>query len=246
MLVQIKPYLTPVLLLLCWSCSPTPSTATEIENVLPTPKTPINEIRFLALGDSYTVGEGVPYEESWPAQLGEVLTANLQIPVTTTVLAETGMTTAELNDRFQNSDLEANFNLISLQIGVNDQFRGYRPEIFQADFERLLQTIIQFNKGVTSSIFVVSIPDWGYTPFGTNWDQEKIRIEIDQFNLIAKGICARHLVRFVDITPISRASDSDWSLVVQDGLHPSAKMYGQWVNKMLPEVRELIQANAAD
>ena len=168
MLVQIKQYLTPVLLLLCWGCSPTPTPGNEVKNVLPTPKTPISEIRFLALGDSYTVGEGVPYEESWPAQIAVALTANLQIPVTTTVLAETGMATAELHDRFQNSDLEANFNLISLQIGVNDQFRGYRPEVFRADFEQLLQTIIQFNKGVTSSIFVVSIPDWGYTPFGTN------------------------------------------------------------------------------
>ena len=206
----------------------------------PGPATP-TAIEFLALGDSYTYGQGVPYEDSWPAQLSERLKSDLTIPANTTVLAQTGFSTAELNAEFNRVALENTFNLISIQIGVNDQFRGYRPEVFLKDFEAFLQNVLRFNKQVSSNVFVLSIPDWGVTPFGNNWDQEKVRQEIDQFNTLAQTVCRKYAVKFIDITPVSRSSDSDWSLVTDDGLHPSAKMYGQWVTKMLPEIKVLLR-----
>lgn len=222
------------------SCHTPDSSNTEADLLDQTPAE-LTEIRFLALGDSYTVGLGVSNEESWPARLADALSSNLQIPVKNTIIAKTGITTAQLLNRFQTSNLESNFNLISLQIGVNDQYKGNNPEVFRADFKKLLQSVVDFNQGVTSEIVVISIPDWGVTPFGQNWDQEKIRLEIDQFNGILKTICTQNAIRFIDITEVSRASDSDWSLVTQDGLHPSAKMYERWVRKMLPEILQSIR-----
>jgi lysophospholipase L1-like esterase len=229
------------LLTLLLSCSNSNDLPAQELNPEPEIQNPKTKIHFLALGDSYTYGQGVPYEDSWPAQLTKRLNTDLTIPVNTTVLAQTGFSTAELNAEFNRVALENTFNLISIQIGVNDQFRGYKPEIFLKDFEAFLQNVLRFNKQVSSNVFVLSIPDWGVTPFGTNWDQEKVRQEIDQFNTLAQTICQKYAVKFIDITPVSRSSDSDWSLVTDDGLHPSAKMYGQWVTKMLPEIKALLR-----
>jgi lysophospholipase L1-like esterase len=219
-----------------------PETPLDLSNELPGASQVLpKEINHLALGDSYTAGEGVPYEDSWPAQLAAALTNALQIPVATKVIAETGMTTSELQQRWSSENLVNTYNLITLQIGVNDQFRGNSTATFQTDFIKLLQTIVAFNQGVTSEIVVISIPDWGVTPFGTNWDQEKVRQEIDQFNLILRTVCTQNDIQFIDITGVSRSSESDWSLVTQDGLHPSAKMYERWVSKMLLEILQSIR-----
>ena len=240
MLIRIQTHLLLWIAGTTIACQPTDPI--DLKNELPTATTvlPI-EIKHLALGDSYTVGEGVPYEESWPAQLAAALTDALQIPVGTKVIAETGMATAELQQRFSAENTTNSYNLITLQIGVNDQFRGNSIATFQTDFKKLLQEVVAFNQGVTSEILVISIPDWGVTPFGTNWDQVKIRREIDQFNGILKTVCTQNAIRFIDITEVSRSSDSDWSLVTQDGLHPSAKMYERWVRKMLPEILQSIR-----
>ena len=193
----------------------------------------VQPIRYLALGDSYTIGESVAESERWPNQLQKLLLdSGIQIekPV---IIARTGWTTNELQDAISKSNLKNEYQLVSLLIGVNNQYRGYPVEQQKKEFRELLLSAITFAQGDTSAVFVVSIPDYGVTPFAKSKDPDKIAKEIDLYNSINQSICTEYGVRYFDITENSRKALNDPSLIADDGLHPSGKMYRQWVQEII-------------
>ena len=197
-------------------------------------------VRYLALGDSYTIGESVAQSERWPVQLAAALSKAGVSVSAPEIIATTGWTTNELSDGIAKADPKGPYDLVSLLIGVNNQYRGWSLAEYKEQFSGLLAQAIEFAGGQTSRVFVVSIPDWGVTPFAAGRDQQKIASEIDAFNTAARLIAEEGGVAFVDITPGSRLAASDASLVAGDGLHPSGKMYSQWVELIFPVVRSLL------
>lgn len=200
-----------------------------------------NQFTYLALGDSYTIGESVAYPERWPVQLRTYLLnqeVDMQEP---RIIAKTGWTTDELKAGIQTADHDPTYDLVSLLIGVNNQYRGRTAEQFRPEFAELLRTSIGFAGGNPTRVFVVSIPDWGATPFANNRDKAKIAKEIDQFNAVCKQEADKAGVRYFDITAISRKAPQDPALIASDGLHPSGKMYAEWVQLIGPEIKKLLK-----
>jgi|TARA_B100000780_G_scaffold67152_1_gene44360 lysophospholipase L1-like esterase len=202
-----------------------------------------NQIRYLALGDSYTIGSGVELSESWPYKLSELISKKKSEEVYSKVIARHGITTGELSLLLENKLVEDKFNLISIQVGVNDQFKGNTSDQFAEKFAELISNIKALDSLRSALIFVVSIPDWGSTPFGINFDQNKISSEIDLFNRTLRRLCNTYNIKFINITDISRISPTDYTLVTNDGLHPSGKMYSLWIDKILPVIDSLIVVN---
>jgi lysophospholipase L1-like esterase len=192
--------------------------------------------RYLALGDSYTIGEGVSPDERWPVQLSALLQKQ-QIVEAPTILAKTGWTTGELLEVIQNEPPRGPFGLVTLLIGVNNQYRGYPIEIYRQEFRQLLDLAIEFADADPSRVLVPSIPDWGVTPFAEDHDQEKIAKEIDQFNQVNREESVARAVRYLDITSLSRNADDDGTMLSADGLHPSGKMYQQWARLAFDRIR---------
>lgn len=193
-------------------------------------------LNYLALGDSYTIGESVPESGRWPVQL----TAELNkegIKVNDPVfIAQTGWTTDELALAIHDRNIREKFDLVSLLIGVNNQYRGRSLLEYGMHFKDLLKTAVDFAGGDKKRVFVVSIPDWGVTPFAANRDRTLISNQINLFNDAARNTCASEGVDFYDITPYSREVSNDKELVAGDGLHPSVKMYQGWVNIIKQQV----------
>ena len=183
--------------------------------------------RFLALGDSYTIGEGVDAAQAWPAQLASAMRAakiNLGDPC---IVARTGWTTDELASGISIAPIEPPYELVTLLIGVNTQYRGRSTEKYRAEVVSLLAQAVEFAGGVATRVVVVSIPDWGVTPFAEGKDRAKIGAEIDAFNAINREAAKKAGARYADITAISRENHDGWT--VADGLHPSAAQYARWV-----------------
>ena len=195
------------------------------------------EYTFLALGDSYTIGESVAESERWPIQLSAKLLDD-SIHLNPTIVARTGWTTDEFMSGIIKAEVEDKYDLVSLLIGVNNQYRGYDEDQYEKEFKVLLDQAIEFAGGNNHHVFVVSIPDYGITPFAANrgLDAEKIRHELDSYNAIAQKIATLRDISFIDITPISRKATEDPALIASDGLHPSGKMYQQWVEEMYQQV----------
>ncbi len=194
-----------------------------------------SQLRYLALGDSYTIGEGVAEKERWPVVLANRLDINPP-----DIIAKTGWTTFELQDAIKSANPGTNYDLVSLLIGVNDQYRGRHPKGYAADFKQLLKQAIAFAGGDPEKVFVVSIPDYGVTPFAAEKNPQQIAEEIDTYNRINKEISTNAGVAYFDITPISRKAAQDATLLAADQLHPSAKMYGYWVDSYIAEVKKMI------
>jgi lysophospholipase L1-like esterase len=193
-------------------------------------------LTYLALGDSYTIGESVAEADRWPNQLAHVLSDKFAIRLAPPrIIATTGWRTDNLADAVAKADLKNEYDLVSLLIGVNNQYQGKSPQQYEQEFESLLLTAIRLAKGKKDRVFVVSIPDYGFTPFGKS-TQASITAALDRFNAINKRISARHGVAWYDITDISRHGLNDPSLVAEDGLHPSGKMYAQWVARISAHV----------
>tara|TARA_Y100000385_G_scaffold280097_1_gene330683 strand:- start:343 stop:1113 length:771 start_codon:yes stop_codon:yes gene_type:complete len=198
--------------------------------------------RILALGDSYTIGESVSPDLRWPNQLQEELQANMITDAfeTVTILATTGWTTSNLSLALANSGHEeASWDLVSLLIGVNNQYQGASLEEYAVEYENLLQRAIAAANDREDRVFVVSIPDYGYTPFGAT-NQAQISSELENFNATCKAITDSYGVAHFNITDISQQWPETEGLVAGDGLHPSGLQYEMWVESFLEDVLELL------
>lgn len=199
----------------------------------PTP-VPDADARFLALGDSYTVGEGVETAETWPFRVAEA--AETGVP---TVVAVTGWTTDELDAAITAAevDLTPPYGLVTLLIGVNDQYRGRSADSFRTPFRTLLDRAIGFAGGDARRVVVVSIPDWGATPFAEGRDREAIAREIDAYNAIARDEAQAADAHWADVTALSRLPGAP---VAADGLHPDGAAYAAWAERILPAARRAL------
>lgn len=195
-------------------------------------------LSYLALGDSYTIGEAVSAQESFPVQLAAEL-SRLGYPAgAPRIIARTGWTTAELAAALQHTPVNADYDLVTLLIGVNNQYRGYSPDTYRTGFAALLQQAAGFAGGRASRVFVVSIPDWGLTPYGksSGRDTQQIRKEIDAFNAICKAETLQAGANFTDISAVADQAAALPALVAADGLHPSGQMYAGWVKLLAPAI----------
>jgi lysophospholipase L1-like esterase len=189
-------------------------------------------ISYLALGDSYTIGEGVPVFESYPYQAVQILRKkgfNLLAPE---IVAKTGWTTGELQAGIDGTKFLPIYDVVTLLIGVNNQYRGKSPEEYADEFESLLKQAIAFAGNNSKRVAVLSIPDWGATPFAEGKDRAKITAEIDAFNSVNRKISSKYKVQYIDITPGTRLAATDPTLVTKDKLHPSGKEYTKWAEKV--------------
>lgn len=192
-------------------------------------------LQLLALGDSYTIGESVPEGERWPMQLSTMLETRGVHLGPPRIIAQTGWTTDELAAAIERERPKGPFDFVTLLIGVNNQYRGRDIEEYQEQFRQLLRQAIGFAGGRSDRVIVLSIPDWGVTPFAEGRDRARIGEEIDQFNRVNREEAVRAGARYVDVTPVSRLAVREPGLVAEDGLHPSGRMYQLWAEKVLPE-----------
>ena len=197
-------------------------------------------LRYLALGDSYTIGESVSEADRFPNQLSALL-AEEGIPVKVTIIARTGWTTDELWQGIQAQTVEPPYDLVSLLIGVNNQYRGRSLAEYREGFVFLLNKAIEYAGGDVDRVLIFSIPDWGVTPFASGRDAEKIAAEIDAFNQVNLEESQKAGVHYVDVTPVSRQALTDQSLIASDGLHPSGSMYAQWASLALPIALDVLK-----
>ena len=187
---------------------------------------------YLAIGDSYTIGESVPVSENFPNQTAGLLKkAGIKI-TEPTIIAKTGWTTDELQEQLSRTRLAVPFDFVTLLIGVNNQYRGRSGDEYAKQFEELLQQAIGYAGGKTNHVIVLSIPDWGVTPFAEGRDRNQIAKEIDLYNSINERISKQYKVHYINITPFTREASTDKTLVAKDGLHPSAKDYARWAEKV--------------
>lgn len=198
---------------------------------------PNERIDILALGDSYTKGEGVPWTQNFPNQLTDSLRARGYNVAGVRVIAQTGWRTDQLQGAIaQATDLaDSTFSLVTLCIGVNNQYQNRPVGEYKTQFEQLLQTALARAGGRRERVLVLSIPDWAYTPFGQSRPNPAlISAEIDAFNDANRTIALSFGIAYVDVTGISRLGVTQPGLVAPDGLHPSAAQYTEWVKKLLP------------
>ncbi|MGN6566506.1 MAG: SGNH/GDSL hydrolase family protein [Flavipsychrobacter sp.] len=189
---------------------------------------------YLALGDSYTIGEQVPYAENFPNQTVRLLKKQHIEVAEPVIIATTGWTTDELAASIREHNLKETFSFVTLLIGVNNQYRGRSVDNYKQEFRELLEQAIVFAKGVRSHVFVLSIPDWGVTPFAEGKDRHKIAKEIDAYNDACRQITEEYKCYYLYITDSTRSSDNDASYLAGDGLHPSAKEYAVWAEHLAP------------
>jgi lysophospholipase L1-like esterase len=205
-------------------------------------------LRYLALGDSYTIGEGVPADGRWPMQLAARLREDGRAVDAPRIVATTGWTTDELSFALDAAEpLGRDWDLVSLLIGVNDQYRGRPVDAYAPAFAALLERAIGYAGGRADRVVVLAIPDWGVTPFAaaSGRDRAATARELDAYNATAARICAERGVAFVDIAPTSRARGAEPAMLADDGLHPSAALYAEWTREALPAVRRLLDGTPA-
>ena len=210
-------------------------------------ETAASSTRYLALGDSYTIGEGVPQAGTWPFQLAAALRAQGLVLDDPQVIATTGWTTDELAAAIDAEAPQGPYALVSLLIGVNNQYRGRPLAEYRQQFEQLLQRAIALAGEDPRRVLVLSTPDWGFTPYAqqNGRDAAQVAREIDDFNAAAHACCGDYGVAFVDITPTSRDGGETPEMLADDGLHPSALMYQRWAQIALPVAAELLNPPSA-
>ena len=210
----------------CFACNSAPVTDSINTSDAPNHQ---HDLQFLALGDSYTIGESVAESERWPMLLVDSLATRGITVSKPVIIATTGWRTDELQNAVD-SHPEGTYDLVSLLIGVNDQYQGKPIEDYPDNFRSLLETAIERAAGKRENVFVVSIPDYGFTPFGEA-NRDKIYEELDEYNRLNRSIAEEYGITYFNITDISRAEDP--SLVAEDNLHPSGKQYALWVARMM-------------
>lgn len=198
---------------------------------------------YLALGDSYTIGESVPEDGRWPVQLAAALRARGVAVAEPRIIATTGWTTDELSAAMDAAEPLGQWEFVSLLIGVNNQYRGRAVDEYRVEFAALLERAIALAGGRPGRVLVLSIPDWGVTPFGqgSGRDTARIAVELDAYNAAAAAECAARGVAFVDITPASRSPGDQPERIADDGLHPSAVAYADWTALALPVAEALLR-----
>jgi lysophospholipase L1-like esterase len=225
--------------LLSCQAGPAPKTQQSATHMPASSKT--HQLSYLALGDSYTIGESVPEADRWGVQLAGLLQAEgIDLGQPTTV-ATTGWTTSELAAAIQKQELAPAYDLVSLLIGVNNQYRGQSLESYREEFRDLLATATRFGRQDPTRVLVLSIPDWGVTPFAQSRDRQQIARQIDAFNAIAREETQQAGSTFVDITPLSRSHGSDLAYLASDQLHYSGKMHAGWARLALPVARQILK-----
>ena len=193
-------------------------------------------IKYLALGDSYTIGESVGETDRWPNQLAKALNDKGYQIEKPRIIATTGWRTDNLKNAMTIAQLKPEYNMVSLLIGVNNQYQHKPVDQFAKEFEGLLNDAVQLAGGKKENVFVVSIPDYGYTPFGKP-KQEEISKALKEFNEVSKQITEKHKITYINITDISLQGLEKPELVTGDGLHPSGKMYTLWVERILANLK---------
>jgi len=192
-----------------------------------------DSITFLALGDSYTEGTGEVQRNGWPAQLVSLLNKK-KIPVASPkIVAKVGWTTTDLITHINAEDLQPPYDLVSLLIGVNNQYQGLPLDTFKTEFPALLETAIRLANNNPDNVFVLSIPDYSVTPFARFKDKKKIAQELETYNSIIEDVANQYQVQFIEITELSKKAAFNRSLIVSDSLHPSGKMYKTWAKKIV-------------
>jgi lysophospholipase L1-like esterase len=194
--------------------------------------------RFLALGDSYTIGEGVAESDRWPVQLARQLRSSGIALADPEIIAQTGWTTDELDAAITERSPLGPYDIVTLQAGVNNQYRGRDAAEFRTQYRSLVSRAVGFAEGISQRVILVSIPDWGVTPFNTSRDRATIAREIDAFNAVIREEGGRAMTRVADITNITRAMSGD---VAADGLHPSARVYRQWTLHLAPVASAILR-----
>jgi len=202
-----------------------------------------NHFHSLHLGDSYTIGESVPRDQNWPRQLSHQLSKNWGLITQSTIIAQTGWTTQDLLDALTMANINREFDLVSLMIGVNNQYLGLSLNDFQRDIRLLLDKSITYAGGEPSHVMVLSIPDWGITPYGHDHDPSHIRSMVDAFNRIIQNMTRDFGSCWIDITGISRNATSNPEMLASDQLHPSTRLYTVWLELILPAARIILTGN---
>ena len=193
---------------------------------------------YLALGDSYTIGEKVKPGENFPNQTVALLREqglDFKAPV---IVAKTGWTTDELQEGIKQAKLLPHYDFVTLLIGVNNQYREHPVDSYHPQFEALLKDALGYARNKSSHVIVLSIPDWGVTPFAAERNRKQIAARIDDYNAVNKQIADKYKVHYINITPGTREAANDKELLAEDGLHPSAKEYKKWAE----EVARIIKA----
>lgn len=210
------------------SCSKTEIPKTLFQNL---------EKTYLALGDSYTFGEAVSKEESFPFQLVDKLNRAGIKTLEPDVVAATGWTSKNLIDALKDAKLKPKYSIVTLLIGSNNQYLNYSKETFRKELVELINTAVTHSVGGRSTVYIFSLPDWGVTPFGQLKNPSAVTISIDAYNKIIEEEAFNARIHFIDITAESRAAAIHQSLTSPDDLHPSGKMYSIWVDKLFPLVK---------
>jgi acyl-CoA thioesterase-1 len=247
---HFKQIVTIILSIFLLSCSsseePAPiKTTPPVVNPPTTPNPPIaNSINYLALGDSYTIGQSVCATCRFPEQLKTSLNAMYSSTISLKIIATTGWTTSNLLSAINTQNPEPNYDLVTLLVGVNNQYQHRNFSVYEKEFPELVTKAIILAKGDRKNVVVISIPDYAYTPYGKSLagDQTStISAEIDQYNNFAEKYCINNQIAFVSITDITRQGLNNPNLVASDGLHPSESAYKLFVDKMMPEVKKALQ-----
>ena len=199
----------------------------------------VKQYSMLCLGDSYTIGQSASVQDRFPNQAVSVLKSKNIFFSEPKIIATTGWTTDELANAIR-ADNDKNFyDIVTLLIGVNNQFRGGDTGEYRKQFVDLLHTSIQFANGKANHVIVISIPDWGATPFGEGRNKQRIAAEIDEFNAINKEEAVKESAQYVDVTDLTRKYN-DGEFIADDGLHPSGKLYALWVQRLMPVMEDII------
>ncbi len=196
---------------------------------------------YIALGDSYTIGEQVPTAENFPHQLVTMLNAQGLKVAEPVIIATTGWTTDELAVAIKERNIQDTFSFVTLLIGVNNQYRGRELDNYRQEYTQLLDTAISYANGHVNNVFVLSIPDWGVTPFAEGRDRVQIAKDIDAYNAGCKDITLAHKCHYLDITDSTRKNGTTPSYLAEDGLHPSGKEYKIWAERLVPMVVKVLK-----
>ncbi len=200
------------------------------------PVTPQMDFSYLALGDSYTIGEGVGVNESWPVQLVERLNERGHKVAPPKIVAKTGWNTINLITNFESEiDVHRDFHLVSILVGVNNQYQKRSLSEFEVQLREIFHKAIYHSKLREKGVFALSIPDYSVTPFGAN-NADSIAVQINRFNEVVRRVAQENNVEYYDITPISREAAVNRNLIAGDSLHPSALMYRRWVDEIIDGV----------